>query len=113
MISSVNMKFLIFYNYVNIGKFLIFICGELEKNLFRIAIHPIMDSTKAAGMKKLSKTAVRILKAGYFIVSPDEPRLMKAMRELEALKMVTVETTANGYGFTYYRVKKKETSEVK
>lgn len=58
---------------------------------------------------KLNKTEQKIMNCwGYFVVSLDQPRLLKAARRLESLGLVTIEVATNDFGYSWLRVSLKE-----
>jgi hypothetical protein len=56
---------------------------------------------------KLSKTALRIIRLGRFVVSKGQSRLIKAMTDLESAGLVTVEKQENDYGHYWFIVTTK------
>ena len=60
---------------------------------------------------KLTKSAEKILKDGYSNIGSDQPRLLKAMKELQALNLVDVEANKNDYGYVWYIVRNKSNIE--
>jgi hypothetical protein len=62
-------------------------------------------------MKDLSKTAQRILRDGYASIDHSEPRKMKAMKELDAAGLITIESCKNDYGYEWFIVRNKSNIE--
>ncbi len=55
----------------------------------------------------MSKTEQRMIKQGLTIVETNQPRMMKAMRLLEAKGLATVQKETNSFGYTYFKVRAK------